>query len=98
MQTFAATAAVTAVLNIPAGRVQFIAADRADATVEVLPADSARRADAKAAERTEVSFADGVLRITAPEADSKIFGQSGAVEVTVQLPAGAVVYRVVGVS
>ena len=39
MQKFDTPAPISAVLDIPAGRVQFIAADRADTTVEVLPAE-----------------------------------------------------------
>ncbi|WP_207203407.1 hypothetical protein, partial [Streptomyces sp. NE5-10] len=45
--------------------------------------------DVKAAEETSVSFADGVLRVAAPEARNQLFGASGSVEVTVQLPAGS---------
>ncbi|GGN23163.1 hypothetical protein GCM10010109_38010 [Actinoplanes campanulatus] len=41
MHKFDTTTAVTAVLNIPAGRIQVIAADRTDATVEVRPNDPA---------------------------------------------------------
>ncbi|MEV5380725.1 MULTISPECIES: DUF4097 family beta strand repeat-containing protein [Streptomyces] len=89
MQKFAATAPVSAVLDIPAGRVQLIAADRSDATVEVLPADPSKSRDVQAAERTTVSYADGVLRIGTPAAKNQYFGPSGAVEVTVQLPAGS---------
>ncbi|MEU8762285.1 DUF4097 family beta strand repeat-containing protein [Streptomyces sp. NPDC048659] len=89
MQTFAATAPITAVLDIPAGRVQLIAADRADATVDIRPANPAKSRDTKAAERVQVAFADGVLRIQTPAPENKLFGSSGAVEVTVQLPAGS---------
>ncbi|MFH8869766.1 DUF4097 family beta strand repeat-containing protein [Streptomyces griseus] len=89
MQKFDTTAPVTAVLDIPAGRVQFIAADRTDVTVEVRPADSARNRDVKAADRIEVTHGDGVLRIAAPAGGSRILGDSGSVEVTVQLPAGS---------
>ncbi|MGW8764728.1 DUF4097 family beta strand repeat-containing protein [Streptomyces sp. NPDC055815] len=89
MQTFATTAPVSAVLDIPAGRIRFIAADRNDATVEVLPADASKSRDVKAAEQTGVSFSDGVLRIAVPPAKNQYFGPSGAVEVTVQLPAGS---------
>ena len=39
MQKFDTPAPISAVLDIPAGRIQFIAADRADTTVEVLPAE-----------------------------------------------------------
>jgi DUF4097 and DUF4098 domain-containing protein YvlB len=89
MQKFDTPAPISAVLDIPAGRVQFIAADRADTTVEVLPADPSKSRDAKTAEQTEVAYADGVLRITAKAANSQLFGPSGSLEVTVQLPAGS---------
>ncbi|WP_329538310.1 DUF4097 domain-containing protein (plasmid) [Streptomyces sp. NBC_01450] len=89
MQKFDTPAPISAVLDIPAGRVQFIAADRADTTVEVLPADPSKSRDIKAAEQTEVAYADGVLRISAKAADKQLFGPSGSLEVTVQLPAGS---------
>jgi DUF4097 and DUF4098 domain-containing protein YvlB len=89
MQKFTTPATVTAVLDIPAGRIQLIAADRTDTTVEVRPAGPAKSRDVKAAEQTEVTYTDGVLRIQAPEAKNQLFGPSGTVEVTVQLPAGS---------
>ncbi|MFG2943037.1 DUF4097 family beta strand repeat-containing protein [Streptomyces sp. NPDC048282] len=89
MQKFDTPTPVSAVLDIPAGHIRLIAADRADTTVEVLPSNAARSRDVKAAERIEVVYGDGVLRITAPEAKSRILGDSGSVEVTVQLPAGS---------
>ncbi|MER5310302.1 DUF4097 family beta strand repeat-containing protein [Streptomyces sp. NPDC002773] len=89
MQKFDAPAAITAVLDIPAGRIQFIAADRADTTVEILPADTSKSRDVKAAEATTVAYADGVLRIESPEATNRILGNSGSVEITIQLPAGS---------
>ncbi|MEV5749647.1 DUF4097 family beta strand repeat-containing protein [Actinoallomurus sp. NPDC052308] len=88
MQEFATPAPVTAVLDIPAGRVQLIAADRADTRVEVLPANPSKGRDVKAAEQTMVEFADGVLRIETP-VKNQYFGSSGSIEVTVQLPAGS---------
>ncbi|RSS50635.1 DUF4097 family beta strand repeat-containing protein [Streptomyces sp. WAC01280] len=89
MQNFATAAPIAVVLDVPAGRIRFIAADRADTTVEVLPANATKSNDVKAAERVAVAYADGVLRIEAAEAKSRILGSSGAVEVTVQLPAGS---------
>ena len=89
MQKFDTPAPVSAVLDIPAGHIRFIAADRADTTVEILPADAAKSRDVKAAEQIEVTYGDGVLRIEAPEAKNRILGNSGSVEVTVQLPAGS---------
>ncbi|GGS57129.1 DUF4097 family beta strand repeat-containing protein [Streptomyces cinerochromogenes] len=89
MQKFATPAPVSVVLDIPAGRVRFIAADRGDTTVEVLPADASLGRDVKAAEGIEVGYGDGVLRIGGGQVRNRILGPSGSVEVTVQLPAGS---------
>lgn len=89
MQKFDTPTPVTAVLDIPAGHIRFIAADRSDTTVEVLPADATKSRDVKAAEQTEAVYGDGVLRIKTPEAKNQAFGASGSIEVTVQLPAGS---------
>ncbi|MGW0605869.1 DUF4097 family beta strand repeat-containing protein [Streptomyces sp. NPDC002640] len=89
MQRFDTPTPVTAVLDVPAGRIHLIAADRADTTVEVLPANASKSRDVKAAEQTEVVHGDGVLRIKAPEGRNLALGPSGSIEVTVQLPAGS---------
>ncbi|SDT80775.1 Putative adhesin [Streptomyces sp. TLI_053] len=89
MQKFATPAPVTAVLDIPAGRVRLVAADRADTTVEVRPADASKGRDVEAAEQITVDCEGGLLRIGTPAARSGILGDSGAVEVTVHLPAGS---------
>ncbi|MFD1657833.1 DUF4097 family beta strand repeat-containing protein [Streptomyces caeni] len=89
MQKFDTPAPISAVLDIPAGRVQFIGADRADTAVEVLPADSSRSRDVQTAEQTAVTYADGVLRIRTPEPENRLLGPSGSLEVTVRLPAGS---------
>jgi DUF4097 and DUF4098 domain-containing protein YvlB len=88
MKTFATPAPISAVLDIPAGRVQLIAADRADTTVEIRPADASKGRDVQAAEQTTVEYGDGVLRIEMP-VKNQLFGASGSIEVTVQLPAGS---------
>ncbi|MGW6840813.1 DUF4097 family beta strand repeat-containing protein, partial [Streptomyces sp. NPDC054958] len=82
-------APIAAVLDIPAGLIRFIAADRADTTVEILPADASDGRDVKAAEQTTAEYKDGVLRITAAAAKNKLLGHPGSVEITVQLPAGS---------
>ncbi|WP_282701097.1 DUF4097 family beta strand repeat-containing protein [Streptomyces sp. CC219B] len=89
MQTFDTPATIAAVVDITAGRIQVIASDRTDTAVEIRPADPARSRDVKAAEQTEVAYADGVLRIAGPAAKHQLLGPSGSVEVTVQLPAGS---------
>ncbi|MFJ8396261.1 DUF4097 family beta strand repeat-containing protein [Streptomyces sp. NPDC094144] len=87
MQKFNTPAAVSAVLDIPAGRIRLIAADRADTTVEILPADASKGRDVQAAERITVEYDEGVLRIAAAPPKNRVLGSSGSVEVTVQLPA-----------
>ncbi|MYW69110.1 DUF4097 family beta strand repeat protein [Streptomyces sp. SID8379] len=89
MQTFTTPAPIATVLTVPAARIQVIAADRADTTVEIGPANASKSRDVKAAEETTAVYADGVLRIAAPEAKNQAFGSSGSIEVTVRLPAGS---------
>ncbi|WP_127356290.1 DUF4097 family beta strand repeat-containing protein [Actinacidiphila soli] len=89
MQKFDTPAAISAVLDVAAGRIQFIAADREDTTVEVRPADPSKGRDVKVAEKTMVEFADGVLHIRTADPKNQYFGPSGSLEVTVQLPAGS---------
>ncbi|KJK56060.1 DUF4097 family beta strand repeat-containing protein [Saccharothrix sp. ST-888] len=89
MQKFDTPTPISAILDIAAGRIQFIAADRADTTVEVLPANATKSRDVKAAEQTTVEYGDGVLRIETSTSDHQILGSSGSIEVTVKLPAGS---------
>ncbi|WP_055490675.1 DUF4097 family beta strand repeat-containing protein [Streptomyces sp. TP-A0356] len=89
MQKYDTPTPISAVLDIPAGRIQVIAADRADTTVEVLPANASKDRDVKAAEQTKVEYSDGVLQIETSAAKHQILGPSGSIEVTIKLPAGS---------
>jgi hypothetical protein len=89
MQKFDTPSPVSVVVDIPAGRVQFVAGDRVDTVVEVVPVDAAKGRDVKAAEQTSVGFADGVLTIRTAAVRSQYFGSSGSVAVIVELPAGS---------
>ncbi|WAZ20912.1 DUF4097 domain-containing protein [Streptomyces cinnabarinus] len=89
MQKFDTPSAISTVLNIPAGRIQLIAADRTDTTVEIRPADPSKNRDVKAAELVEVGYSEGVLTVQVPESKNRLLGPSGSVEITVQLPAGS---------
>ncbi|WP_331721463.1 DUF4097 family beta strand repeat-containing protein [Streptomyces sp. NBC_00212] len=89
MQKFDTPAPISTVLNVPAGRIQLIAADRADTMVEIRPANASKSRDVKAAKETTVEYGDGVLRIEAAPTKNQYFGASGCVEVTIQLPAGS---------
>lgn len=89
MYTFDTPVPISAVLNIPAGRVQLVAADRTDTAVDVQPTDTDRRRDVKAAARTTVTYADGVLRVDTTQPANSPFGPTGSLDVTVHLPAGS---------
>ncbi|MEY9877286.1 hypothetical protein ABH931_006810 [Streptacidiphilus sp. MAP12-33] len=89
MQKFDTPAAITAVVEIAAGRIQVIAADRTDTLVEVRPADPGKNRDVKAAAKATVTYQDGILRVDGGQPGNQYFGPSGALEVTVQLPAGS---------
>ncbi|MFG3280743.1 DUF4097 family beta strand repeat-containing protein [Streptomyces sp. NPDC048111] len=91
MRTFVTTGPITAVLDIPAGRVQIVATtDQENVTVDINPADAGRRRDVHAAEHATVDFGEGVLHIAVPvPVRSAVFGSSGSVDVTVHLPAGS---------
>ncbi|MET9316177.1 DUF4097 family beta strand repeat-containing protein [Kribbella sp. NPDC003505] len=88
MSTFTTPEPISAVLDIPAGSITFVAADQAETMVEVQPANAAKSRDVKAAEATKVEYADGVLRVEVV-AKNQYFGPSGAVAVTVRLPTGS---------
>lgn len=88
MQKFDTTAPIAVVLDIPVGRIQIIAADQAGATVEVLPADTSKSRDVKAAEQTTIGYRDGVLRVENP-VKNQYFGASGSLDVTLHVPAGS---------
>ncbi|WND36844.1 DUF4097 family beta strand repeat-containing protein [Streptomyces sp. BB1-1-1] len=77
--------AVTA--HVGAGSIRFTAGDRLDTVVEVRPADPKRDKDVRAAEQTEVSCSGGVLTISTKE--RRFIGPTGAVDVSVELPAGS---------
>src|SRR5688572_5218005 len=85
-QKFDSPSAISATVDIPAGRIQLIASDRADTTVEIRPSDAGKNKDVKAVDGIEVAFADGVLRIEAAKPANRLLGSSGSVEVTVLLP------------
>ena len=88
MQKFDTPAPISAVLDIPAGRVQFVATDRTDTVVEVQPANAEKNRDVKAAAHTTVNYANGVLQIYTRTANQYL-GPSGSLDITVHLPAGS---------
>jgi hypothetical protein len=85
---------ILASIEIPGGEVRISASDRADAVVEVRPRDESQDLDVQTAESTQIDYAQGRLLVKAPLNKGRwwLMGWDygrGAVEVTVELPAGS---------
>lgn len=87
MPTFDTPRAISVVAHVYSGSIQFSASDRADTVVEVRPRDAKKDLDTRAAEQTEVRYANGMLTVRTPKAN--LLGRSGTVDVTVDLPTGS---------
>ncbi|MER6570291.1 DUF4097 family beta strand repeat-containing protein [Streptomyces sp. NPDC001093] len=87
MPSFDTPEAISATARVEAGSIQFLAGDRLDTVVEVQPRDPKKDLDVRAAEQTEVDYAGGALTIRTPK--SNLFGRTGVVDVTVELPVGS---------
>ncbi|WP_282692342.1 DUF4097 family beta strand repeat-containing protein [Streptomyces sp. CC208A] len=87
MPSFDTPAPISATARVEAGSIQFIAGDRTDTTVQVLPRNTKKDLDVRTADQTEVSYANGTLTVRTPKAN--LFGRTGVVDVTVELPTGS---------
>ncbi|WP_411107618.1 DUF4097 family beta strand repeat-containing protein [Streptomyces sp. cmx-4-9] len=88
MPSFDTPAPISVTAHVDAGSIRFSAAERPDTVVEVLPRDPKRDQDVRAADQSEVTYANGVLTIRTPK-QRYLFGRTGTVDVTVELPAGS---------
>lgn len=87
MPTFDTSGPISTTAHVEAGSIQFTAGDRADTLVDVRPRDPKRDLDVRAADQTEVAYTSGVLTVRTPK--PSLFGRSGTVDVTVDLPTGS---------
>ncbi|MFE5614853.1 DUF4097 domain-containing protein [Streptomyces sp. NPDC056524] len=79
---------ITASLQFEVGDVRIAASKRASTVVEVRPSNASEEADIRAAQQTDVTYADGVLTVKGPK-NRSLFGRHGSIDVTVELPAGS---------
>ncbi|MEU3031479.1 DUF4097 family beta strand repeat-containing protein [Streptomyces incarnatus] len=86
MPAFDTPAPISVTAHVGAGSLRLVASDRPDTVVEVLPGGK-RGKDVRAAEQTEVAYANGELSIRTKE--RTFIGPTGTVEVTVELPTGS---------
>src|SRR4051812_35640076 len=90
MPTFDTSGPIAATVDVVSGDVRISPGDRAVAPVAIEAADPARDHDRKAAEQTRVEYADGKLLVRTPKLRSWLpRGDAGAVNVTIELPAGS---------
>lgn len=89
MQTFNTPAPITAVVDIILGDIHFTATDRTDTVVQVDPIDPTRKLDVEAAEKVNVEFDAGKLRVWHPKLRTAFARKFGSVRVTVALPTGS---------
>ncbi|MEV5347397.1 DUF4097 family beta strand repeat-containing protein [Streptomyces achromogenes] len=87
MPSFDTPEPISVTARVDAGSIQFTASDRPDTVVEVRPRNPKKDLDVGTADQTEVSCASGTLTIRTPK--SNLFGRTGVVDVTVELPAGS---------
>ena len=91
MPTFSTPDPITLNFDVAVGHIRITASSRNDTVVEVLPSNSSREVDVRVAEQTRVEFAGGRLQIKTPKqrGSSGIFGKTGSVDISVQLPSGS---------
>ncbi|MFD6425837.1 DUF4097 domain-containing protein [Streptomyces sp. NPDC060198] len=87
MPSFDTPEAISVTARVEAGSIQFTAGDRLDTVVAASPRDPKRDMDVRAAGQTEVTYANGTLIVRTPK--SGLFGRTGIVDVTVELPSGS---------
>ncbi|MFD7117351.1 DUF4097 domain-containing protein [Streptomyces sp. NPDC059922] len=87
MPSFDTPEPISVTAHVEAGSLQFTAGDRLDTVVEVRPRDTKKDLDVRTADQTEATYAGGVLTVRTPK--SNLFGRTGAVDVTVELPTGS---------
>ncbi|MFD9408231.1 DUF4097 domain-containing protein [Streptomyces sp. NPDC059989] len=88
MPSFDTPEPISATAHVDAGSIRFTAGDRLDTVVEVRPRDPKRDQDVRSADQTEVTYAGGVLTVRTPK-QRYLFGRTGTVDVTVELPTGS---------
>lgn len=90
MPTFSTPDPITLNFDVAVTQIRITASSRNDTVVEVLPSNSSREVDVRVAEQTRVEFAGGRLQIKTPKQRGLgIFGKTGSVDISVQLPSGS---------
>lgn len=90
MPTFDTPGPISVIVDLVAGDVRIIAGERSDTAVEVKARNEASETDVKAAAATRIDYSDGKLTVKAAKSLQAFFTSwGGAVDVTVEVPAGS---------
>ncbi|RMB82449.1 DUF4097 family beta strand repeat-containing protein [Streptomyces shenzhenensis] len=87
MPSFDTPEPISVTAHVSAGSIRFTAGDRRDTVVAVQPRDPKKDQDVRTADQTEVTYASGALTVRTPKPN--LFGRTGTVDVTVELPTGS---------
>ncbi|WP_028813303.1 DUF4097 family beta strand repeat-containing protein [Streptomyces flavidovirens] len=88
MPTFETHEPISATFELEVGTARITAGKRTDTVVEVLPSNGSDDNDVRAVQQTQVTCSGGRLTVKTPKKRS-LFGKPGAIEVSVELPAGS---------
>ncbi len=88
MPSFDTPEPISVTAHVEAGSIQFTAGDRPDTVVEARPRDPGKDLDVRAADQTEIAYANGALTVRTPKT-RYLIGRTGTVDVTVELPTGS---------
>ncbi|ARF70838.1 hypothetical protein B7C62_00185 [Kitasatospora albolonga] len=87
MPSFDTPGPISVAAYVGAGSLRFSAGDRPETGVEVRPRDPKRDQDLRAADQTQVTYANGVLTVRTPKPG--LLSRTGTVDVAVELPTGS---------
>lgn len=88
MPAFETPEPISVILELEAATARITAGVRTDTVVEVLPRNGSDDNDVRVVQQTQVTCSGGRLTIKTPKKRS-LFGKPGAIEVSVELPAGS---------
>jgi hypothetical protein len=89
MPTYDTPTPIDLAINLPVGRIEVFAGDRADTVVTVSPTNPAKALDRRGAEETKVDFDGRRVTVTGPRPRISWFGPTESVDVKVELPTGS---------
>ncbi|AOR31535.1 hypothetical protein BFF78_11200 [Streptomyces fodineus] len=89
MPAFETPEPISVILELEVGTAHITAGKRTDTVVEVLPRDGSDADDMRAVQQTEVTCSGGRLTVKTHKKKRSLFGKSGAIEVSIELPAGS---------